>query len=419
MAEALLRFARAQNATQMVLGASRRGRLTTLLAGKSTPTRLARRAEHIDVHLVSRKGLAERRRPLAAFRGRTRARGPPRRRRRSACSPRQRAQRALATRPPCWRRSRKCSAWPGSASLSASAAAPVRAGTSWPARATGHPMTLPPRFRSRSPAPSSWLGGGGPSAGRHPPAVGLRRAHGGRPDFLRRHQDGLDAHAEWQAVDSRSRSALLAASGQQAREQLKEADAALAALADPAAVIPPDQRAARAAEARHAVARLGLLLADLKDMRRLKTGALETYLRPVDLDEVLAAALEDLGPGGPAITLSMPEDLPDVIADAGHLTRILTSLIAEAMYSSPAGHPLALTAASQDGHAEIRITGYGPPQGRDSEPDTLGFRLARDLTEAMGDTLRCSKNPDGGRTVLITLLAAAASGSRPRAAAHH
>ena len=74
VAEALLRFARAQNATQMVLGASRRGRLATLLAGKSTPTRLARRAGHIDVHLVSRKGLAERRRSLAAFRYRTRAR---------------------------------------------------------------------------------------------------------------------------------------------------------------------------------------------------------------------------------------------------------------------------------------------------------------------------------------------------------
>ena len=162
-----------------------------------------------------------------------------------------------------------------------------------------------------------------------------------------------------------------------------------------------------------------MLLTDLKDLRRLQTGALETYLRPVDLDEVLEAALEDLGPGGPAITLSVPEDLPDVIADAGQFTRILTGLIAEALHRSPPGHPPALTAASQDGRAEIRITDHGPPQAQGSEPDTLGFRLARDLTEAMGDTLRCSKNPDGGRTVLITLPAAAASGSRPRAAAHH
>ena len=52
--ETLLRFARAENATQMVLGASRRGRFLTLLTGKSIPTRIARRTEHIDVHLVSR-----------------------------------------------------------------------------------------------------------------------------------------------------------------------------------------------------------------------------------------------------------------------------------------------------------------------------------------------------------------------------
>ena len=78
VAEALLHFARVQNATQMVLGASRRSRLTTLLAGKSTPTRLARQAGHIDVHLVNRKrgrghGLALIR-LLAPFRRGTRAR---------------------------------------------------------------------------------------------------------------------------------------------------------------------------------------------------------------------------------------------------------------------------------------------------------------------------------------------------------
>jgi two-component system sensor histidine kinase KdpD len=58
VAEALLNFARIENGTQMVLGASRRGRLFTLLFGKSIPTRLARKSEHIDVHLVSREGTA-------------------------------------------------------------------------------------------------------------------------------------------------------------------------------------------------------------------------------------------------------------------------------------------------------------------------------------------------------------------------
>ena len=70
------------------------------------------------------------------------------------------------------------------------------------------------------------------------------------------------------------------------------------------------------------------------------------------------------------------------------------------------GHPPALTAASHDGHAKIRITDHGPAQAKGTEPDTLGFRLARDVTEAMGDTLRCEQGADYGRTVVITLPAA-------------
>ena len=60
--ETLLRFARAENATQIVLGASLRGRVLTLLSGKSIPTRVARRAGHMDVHLVSRDAAAAGRR---------------------------------------------------------------------------------------------------------------------------------------------------------------------------------------------------------------------------------------------------------------------------------------------------------------------------------------------------------------------
>ena len=72
--ETLLRFARAENASQIVLGASLRGRVLSLLSGKSIPTRVARRAGHMDVHLVSRDAAAAGRwsfvRSLAAVRSR-------------------------------------------------------------------------------------------------------------------------------------------------------------------------------------------------------------------------------------------------------------------------------------------------------------------------------------------------------------
>ncbi|MGO4759999.1 sensor histidine kinase KdpD, partial [Streptomyces sp. 2MCAF27] len=60
---------------------------------------------------------------------------------------------------------------------------------------------------------------------------------------------------------------------------------------------------------------------ELDEQVRPRAGAL--YLRPVDLDEALTAALDDLGPGGHSISLRLPERLPDVIADAALLARVL------------------------------------------------------------------------------------------------
>jgi two-component system sensor histidine kinase KdpD len=53
VAAALLQFARAENATQVVLGASRRGRVETFLAGEGIAARVTRLSGHIDVHLVT------------------------------------------------------------------------------------------------------------------------------------------------------------------------------------------------------------------------------------------------------------------------------------------------------------------------------------------------------------------------------
>jgi two-component system, OmpR family, sensor histidine kinase KdpD len=411
-AETLLDFARAQNATQMVLGASRRSRVTTLLAGKSTPTRLARRATHIDVHLVSQQGFRGRTGAAAWLLSVLRAR-------------RTRERRATAT-----------------ASALSRLAVSVLSGH-------GDPAALLEEIRDMSGLTAVSLleqrrDGGGErwyvmaSAGERPPdspaadvevpiTETLVLAGRGRrlsteerqvlsrcavpmvAGLLRRRQDEHDADAARHAADQRSRSALLAATGRQAREKLANAENALVVLAD--SDIAADKRAALVAEAHHAVSYVSRLVADLSDLARLHAGALETYLRQVDLDEVLAAVLEDLGPSAPDIELTLPEDLPDVIADADLLTRILTSLTAWALHQGPSGSPPKITAVSCPGSVEVRIAVQGAPTPQDGEPEDLGFRLARDLTEAMGDTLRSAETPDDGRAVIITLPAAVSSRS--------
>ncbi|WP_130491165.1 DUF4118 domain-containing protein [Motilibacter rhizosphaerae] len=53
VAHSLLQFARAENATQLVLGTSRRSRLGQLLGGVGVSAALLRRADDIDVHVVT------------------------------------------------------------------------------------------------------------------------------------------------------------------------------------------------------------------------------------------------------------------------------------------------------------------------------------------------------------------------------
>ncbi len=115
--------------------------------------------------------------------------------------------------------------------------------------------------------------------------------------------------------------------------------------------------------------------------------------------------MDDLGPGRQQVTLSLAEDLPDVIADATFLTRILASLLADAVHRCPAGPPPALTASRPNGQVEVRITDQGPDERGGSA--SLALRLATDLAVAMGITLRCERIPTGGRTVIVILPAAA------------
>ncbi|MFD1721782.1 ATP-binding protein [Amnibacterium endophyticum] len=66
---ALIAFARGVDATQLVLGVSRRGRLAALLTGAGTSARVIRASGDIDVHIVTHGAAAGRRTALPARRG--------------------------------------------------------------------------------------------------------------------------------------------------------------------------------------------------------------------------------------------------------------------------------------------------------------------------------------------------------------
>ena len=414
--ETLLRFARAENATQIVLGASLRGRLLTLLSGRSIPTRVARRAGHIDVHLVSRD------RTAAGGWSLVRSLGFSRSRRRQAS-----AEAAALTRlaaaalrghgdPPALLE--EIRQMFGLAAVSVLERRPDGTGCDVVASAGEQP---PEEYGADLEVPvdaAMTLAGRGHVPGREDLRVLRSCAAQLVAGISSRRLEDEHAEAAWHAADLRSRTALLAATGESAREQLAAARTALTELSESGGrgtALTPDDRIRLLAEAARAVDQVSRLVNDLRDLGRLNAGAVETYLRPVDLDEVLTACLDELGPGRQEVTLSLAQDLPDVIADAALLTRILASLLADAIYRCPAGPPPVLTASSPDGRVEVRITDHGPDER--GGPPSVPLRLAADLAEAMGVALRFETTPSGGRTVVIIMPATARppSGARPRA----
>ncbi|MFD4945207.1 DUF4118 domain-containing protein [Streptomyces sp. NPDC058239] len=218
----------------------------------------------------------------------------------------------------------------------------------------------------------------------------------------------------------RTRASLLLAAGRDLRAPLHTAEAALVRLRRRRDDAPAPEETQLLDAARAAVHRAAQLVTDLDDVSRLHAGALELYLRPVDLNEVLGAALDDLGPGGHSIVLHLPEELPDVIADAALLTRALTALGADALRHSPPDRPPVFTAEVQTDHVKIRVEDGVPDRGPElsaaalrapgTRADSLALRLSRDLAEAMDGTLETTTE---GRafSVMLTLPGSAPGGS--------
>ena len=174
----------------------------------------------------------------------------------------------------------------------------------------------------------------------------------------------------------------------------------------PRGAAPPDGAWRRiVATARESLERrLHRLVANLLDISRLQAGVLGVYSEPVAMEEIIPRVLDDLGPQGHCIRVSLPDDLPEVLADPALLERILANLATNAMRYSPAGEQVLLTASGHNDQVDLRIADRGPgipPAERDRvfqpfqrlgdrDNDTgvgLGLALARGLTEAMNGTL--------------------------------
>ena len=213
------------------------------------------------------------------------------------------------------------------------------------------------------------------------------------------------------------KTALLRAVSHDLRSPLTAIIAAGEALTSPG--IEPDDRRVLAAAVTDEATRLSGLVDKLLDLSRLEAG--QAHPRPdwCSIEEVVAAAVEDLGERGELVRISLDGDLPFVRADAAHLERALANLLENAIRFSGGEQSLVRGRALGD-RVVLRVVDRGPgippgdlehvfepfyqrPGDRPHEGSGLGLAIVRGLVEVNGGRVWAESVPGQGTTFVIEL----------------
>jgi two-component system, OmpR family, sensor histidine kinase KdpD len=237
------------------------------------------------------------------------------------------------------------------------------------------------------------------------------------------------------------KTALLRAVSHDLRSPLTAISAAGEAIASPS--LSSDERQEMALVIQEETARLSRLVDNLLDLSRLEAGAAEPHRAWTSLDELIRAAVAEVGAGGEAFALSIDRDLPLVAIDPVQMERAFVNVLENAWRHS-GGHPVSVRAravrslgatarrapegdgAEDDGQRTsdrlvVRIVDRGPgiPPAqleRVFEPfyragtsagghrgSGLGLAIARGFTEANAGTLHVESLPGQGATFVFEL----------------
>ena len=236
------------------------------------------------------------------------------------------------------------------------------------------------------------------------------------------------AQAEALAAGNRMRTALLAAVSHDLRTPLASIKASVSSLRQTDVHYSPEDQAALLETVEDSTDRLDALIANLLDMSRVQTGALQPYLHPTSIDEVAPWAVRNV-PGGGRVRLDVPDDLPLVHTDSGLLERALANLLANALRYSPDDRPPELTASVDGGRVRLAVIDHGPgvpanqrermfePFQRLGDHDMttgigLGLAVARGFIESVGGEIAAGDTPGGGLTMTVSLPVAPAHAGR-------
>jgi two-component system, OmpR family, sensor histidine kinase KdpD len=174
--------------------------------------------------------------------------------------------------------------------------------------------------------------------------------------------------------------------------------------------------------AREEAERLNHLITNLLDVSRIEAGAIKISRQPSDVQDLVGAALEQLGSrvGTRPVNMDIPAELPFISVDFGLIVQTLVNVLDNALKYSPGDSPIDIRArqVGQEMQIEIADRGIGiPPQDlshvfdkfyRIQRPDNvtgtgLGLSICKGIIEAHGGRIAAENRPGGGTIIRIVL----------------
>jgi two-component system sensor histidine kinase KdpD len=173
------------------------------------------------------------------------------------------------------------------------------------------------------------------------------------------------------------------------------------------------------------VERLTRLVDGLLRMAKLEANMVELRLEPYAIEEVIGAAIAQLGPllDGHRCQVHLPSDFPLVSFDFALMLQVLVNVLENAITYSPKGSLIEVRASQTPGHFILSVGDRGigiPPEELDrvfdkfyrltrGSNDTtsggagLGLAIAKGIVEAHGGRIWAEGRKGGGTIVTVSL----------------
>lgn len=222
-------------------------------------------------------------------------------------------------------------------------------------------------------------------------------------------------------VDS-LRASLMGAVSHDLRTPLASMKAAVSALREheAGASLSPNDRAELLALVERQSDALDRLVANLLDMTRIESGALELRREVTPVAEVVDGAILSGAFPQELIRIELPDDIPPVDVDVLLVQQVLANLVDNALRHSPEGVSVEITASSHGLVVELAVRDRGPgvPEADRTQVFTmfsrigaegragLGLAIAKAFVDAHGQTIHVEDAQGGGARFVFSLPAA-------------